>query len=152
VPEAADTGGGGRLSGVLEAAVYVDDLDAAAGFYGHLLGLEEILRVEGRHVFFRCGGTVVLCFIAAATRQPGGNPRLPVPVHGASGPGHICFAADRPALDAWRARLTTGGVEIEAEFDWPNGARSIYVRDPAGNSVEFAEPRLWGLDKGDRDA
>ena len=26
---------------------------------------------------------------------------------------------------------------------WPNGARSIYVRDPAGNSLEFAEPALW---------
>ena len=27
--------------------------------------------------------------------------------------------------------------------DWPNGARSLYFRDPAGNSVEIAEPRLW---------
>ena len=24
-----------------------------------------------------------------------------------------------------------------------NGVRSIYVRDPAGNSVELTEPRLW---------
>ena len=38
-------------------------------------------------------------------------------------------------------------VAIEADFRWPgSNARSIYVRDPAGNSIEFAEPRLWGKD------
>ncbi|MGN6582964.1 MAG: glyoxalase/bleomycin resistance/extradiol dioxygenase family protein, partial [Rhizobiaceae bacterium] len=26
-----------------------------------------------------------------------------------------------------------------------SGGRSIYFRDPAGNSIEFAEPRIWGL-------
>jgi hypothetical protein len=36
-------------------------------------------------------------------------------------------------------------VAIEADFEWPKGGRSIYFRDPAGNSVEFAEPRIWGL-------
>ena len=28
---------------------------------------------------------------------------------------------------------------------WPNGARSIYFRDPAGNSLECAEPGLWSI-------
>ena len=37
------------------------------------------------------------------------------------------------------------GVTIEADFDWPDGGRSIYFRDPAGNCLEFAEPRIWGL-------
>ncbi|MDF0599570.1 VOC family protein [Psychromarinibacter sp. C21-152] len=137
------------LRGVLEAAVYVEDLDAAAGFYAGLLGLEEILRVEGRHVFFRCGTTVVLCFIAEATRVPTDNARLPVPPHGADGAGHICFAVAGAELDEWRGRLEAAGVGIEADFEWPNGARSIYVRDPAGNSVEFAEPRLWNIEMGD---
>ncbi|TIM64351.1 MAG: glyoxalase/bleomycin resistance/extradiol dioxygenase family protein, partial [Mesorhizobium sp.] len=22
---------------------------------------------------------------------------------------------------------------------------SIYIRDPSGNSIEFAEPRIWGI-------
>lgn len=134
------------LSGVLEAAVYVDDLDAATSFYGGLLGLPELRRAAGRHVFFRCGGTVLLCFVAAETRKPTDNPDLPVPPHGADGPGHVCFAAGAEALDAIRARLEAAGVGIEADFNWPNGARSIYVRDPAGNSVEFAQPKLWGLE------
>ncbi|HQX85206.1 MAG TPA: RdgB/HAM1 family non-canonical purine NTP pyrophosphatase, partial [Aestuariivirga sp.] len=37
------------------------------------------------------------------------------------------------------------GIAIERIVDWPDGGRSIYVRDPAGNSVEFAESRIWHL-------
>jgi catechol 2,3-dioxygenase-like lactoylglutathione lyase family enzyme len=137
--------GGVSINGVLEAAIYVDDLDKAEAFYGELLGLEKIVRVDGRHVFYRCGKTVLLCFVAEASRKPTTNPDLPVPPHGAHGPGHVCFAVPRDALDECRARLEAGGSGIEADFEWPNGARSVYVRDPAGNSVEFAEPGLWNL-------
>ena len=132
------------FSGVLEAALYVDDLAVAERFYGHVLGLDEIARVAGRHIFYRVGATVLLLFDPEATRRPTRNAALPVPPHGARGPGHLCLAASRDEIAAWRARLTAAGVDIEAEFDWPNGARSIYFRDPAGNSLELAEPRLWG--------
>ncbi len=129
--------------GVLEAALYVDDLDAAEAFYGGVLGLERIARQEGRHVFFRCGSTIVLLFRAEATRIAPRAGALPVPPHGAEGPGHLCFAAAGAALDGWVRRLEEAGIEIEADFRWPNGARSIYLRDPAGNSLELAEPKLW---------
>ncbi|WP_323775878.1 VOC family protein [Leisingera sp.] len=128
---------------ILEAALYVDDLDPAEDFYGRILGLERIQRIGDRHVFFRCGTSVLLIFNAAETEKLPGNPRLPVPPHGARGPGHVCFAQPREELLQMRARLMSAGVEIEAEFDWPSGAHSIYFRDPAGNSVEIAEPHLW---------
>ncbi|MCX7645464.1 MAG: VOC family protein [Rhodobacteraceae bacterium] len=132
------------IAGVLEAAVYAGDLDAAEDFYGTILGLERIVRAGNRHVFFRAGPTVVLVFNPDETARPAANPALPVPAHGATGPGHICFSVpDGVRLDALAARLERQGVAIEADFRWPNGARSVYVRDPAGNSVEFAEPRLW---------
>lgn len=134
------------MTGVLEAAVYVRDLDAAEAFYGDLLGLEQISRQDGRSAFFRCGSTLVLCFIAEATRDASTTGRLPVPPHGAEGEGHICFAVpDTHELEGWRSRLEGAGVEIESDFEWPNGARSVYVRDPSRNSVEFAEPKLWGV-------
>lgn len=128
---------------ILEASLYVDDLDAAEDFYGRILGLESIQRVASRHAFFRCGPSVLLLFNAEETVKPPGNPRLPVPPHGARGPGHVCFAQTREQMLLMRARLKKAGVAIEAEFDWPSGARSIYFRDPAGNSVEIAEPHLW---------
>ena len=133
------------LFGILEAAVYVDNLDVAEAFYGDILGLEEIGRQEGRHVFFRCGQTIVLVFRAAETRKIAPSNGLPIPTHGASGAGHLCFAVDGASLDGWRQRLEDSDVEIEADFRWANGARSIYFRDPGGNSIELAEPRLWAL-------
>ena len=131
------------VDGVLEAAIYVDDLDAAVGFYRDTLGLEEIVRNDPRHVFFRAGATVVLAFNPAETRKAPDPGSLPVPPHGAEGDGHICFAVEEPELGRLRDALAAGGIAIEADFRWPNGARSVYVRDPAGNSVEFAEKRLW---------
>lgn len=132
-----------KFSGVLEAALYADDLDAAEAFWGGILALERIQRVGDRHVFYRVGGTVLLIFNPEETRQPTANPVLPVPPHGADGPGHVCLAADAAAIEGWRARLVAAGIAIEADFLWPNGARSLYFRDPAGNSIEIAEPRLW---------
>lgn len=131
------------LGPVLEAALYASDLDAAADFYGAVLGLEEIARVGTRHVFFRAGPTIVLVFNPDETEIPSRNPYLPVPAHGARGPGHLALSASSEEIDAWRVRLAGAGVTIEADFTWPNGARSMYFRDPAGNSVEIAEPQLW---------
>ena len=130
-------------TGILEAALYVTDLDAAEAFYGGILGFLQIQRVGNRHIFYRVGASVLLLFNAEETINPPGNPSLPVPPHGAYGPGHVCFSQTREDLLAMRDHLIAKGIEIEAEFDWPNGARSIYFRDPAGNSVEIAEPRLW---------
>ncbi|MDG4647638.1 VOC family protein [Roseibacterium sp. SDUM158017] len=128
---------------ILEAAVYAPDLDAAEAFYGGLLGLRRIARAGDRHVFYKLGATVLLVFNPDATETTAPPGALPVPPHGARGPGHVCFAASGPAIAAMRARLEAAGVGIESDFRWPNGARSLYLRDPAGNSVEFAEPRLW---------
>lgn len=128
---------------ILETALYAGDLDAAEGFYGDLLGLERVTRAGDRHVFFRCGSQILLLFNPEQTALPSTNPNLPVPTHGAHGPGHVCFAASAAELDTLRMKLLAESIEIESDFKWPNGARSIYFRDPAGNSVEFAEPRLW---------
>ena len=133
------------LEGVLETALYVNDLDAAAVFYGGVLGFEQVIASEGLFVFFRCGGTMVLIFNPEETKkQPFAPPARQIPGHGANGAGHICFSAPGEKFDFCRARLIEHGVEIEAEITWDNGARSVYFRDPAGNSLEFAEPKLWG--------
>lgn len=133
-------------SAVLESVLYVSDLAAAEHFYGEILGLAPAGRVDGRHAFFKCGGSIVLLFNADATRQPPHpDARLPVPPHGAVGAGHLCFAATEAEIDAWKTYLTAHDVAIEAEFEWPKGGRSIYFRDPSGNSLEFANKSIWGL-------
>lgn len=134
-----------EIEGVLEAALYASDLDAAEHFYATVLGLERIARHDDRHIFFRCGQTVVLIFNADETVKAASPGALPVPPHGATGAGHLCFRVSGDQLDDMVAKLTAAGVAIEADFRWPTGARSIYFRDPAGNSLECAEPKLWNL-------
>ena len=130
-----------RAQRVLETCLYVDDLDAAERFYRDVIGLQPESSVAGRHAFFHCGDSVVLIFKPDATRRPSGF----VPTHGADGPGHIAFAATADELPAWREQLEQHGVPIEMDVDWPGGGRSLYVRDPAGNSIEIATPGIWGL-------
>ncbi len=133
-------------SAILETALYADDLDAAERFYTDVLGLTVYGRVAGRHVFFKCGTQMLLLFNPAATRVASSSSLgLPVPTHGASGEGHVCFRADAAEIDRWKAHLQSRGVVIEADFGWPSGGRSIYFRDPAGNCLELAEPRIWGF-------
>lgn len=129
---------------VLETVLYASDLSAAEDFYGRVLGLQPYAKTEGRHIFYKLENQMLLIFNPSATRKPLTGP-LPVPAHGAEGEGHICFSADAAAIESWRGHLENLGIAIEADFEWPGGGRSIYIRDPAGNSVEFAEPRIWGF-------
>lgn len=129
---------------LVETAVYVDSLDAAEHFYGAVLGLERIGREEGRHVFFRVGEADVLLLFLPQETIKGGH----LPAHGATGPGHFALGIDAHDLDAWRQRLAEHGIAIEQEVTWPRGGHSLYLRDPAGNSVELTTPGIWGLPSG----
>jgi catechol 2,3-dioxygenase-like lactoylglutathione lyase family enzyme len=133
-----------KVSQVLETCLYVDDLDAAEGFYARVFGLARISRVEGRHVFFRCGDAVFLLFNPDTTIRPG-NSASGVPTHGAKGPGHVAFRMRQEDVEAWRDHLRQHRVSIEKEVEWPGGGYSIYFRDPAGNSVELATPKTWEI-------
>lgn len=129
-----------RPKAILETVLYARDLEAAERFYGGLLGLEVTSRRPGLFVFFRIQEAMLLIFdpdAAAQTRE--------VPSHGAHGPGHICFAVPEAELAALKEHLERAGVAIEHVHHWPRGGWSFYVRDPAGNSVEFATPRIWGF-------
>jgi tRNA(adenine34) deaminase len=129
------------LEGVHEAALYAHDLPASERFWRRL-GLRVIGRAEGRHVFLRAGRDLVLVFDPRATSRAGGT----VPPHGAEGPGHVALSVpDVAALEAWRQRLARAAVPIEAETEWPTGGRSLYFRDPAGNSIELITRGSWGF-------
>ena len=135
-----------KPAGVLETVLYASDLDAAERFYRDVLGMEPFSKSPGRQLFYRCGDQVFLVFNPEATSKPPAPNALPVPPHGAVGPGHVCFRANAAEIEAWRKHLESHGIAIEADFQWPGGGRSIYFRDPAGNCLEFAEPRIWGLE------
>ncbi len=133
-----------NLKGIVETAIYVNDLDKAESFYKTILGLPMIAKEAGRYVFFQVGdNNVLLAFLPAATLK-GDH----LPAHGAEGPGHFALGIDAHDLDSWRRKLQENGIGIEKEVDWPKGGKSIYFRDPAGNSAELITPGVWGLPSG----
>ena len=132
-----------RANEILETCLYVNDLDEAERFYGEVLGLEFVSRQSNRHVFWKCGRRMLLLFDPREVREFGSG----TPHHGCQGTGHVAFAVPDAEIPAWRAHLERHGVEVERAVSWPQGGHSLYFRDPAGNSLELASPRIWGLDE-----
>jgi catechol 2,3-dioxygenase-like lactoylglutathione lyase family enzyme len=124
---------------VYETVLYAQDAAAAAAFYREALGLRAIAPPGGHAAAFRLGDGVLLIFEPETSRAPG---RF-VPSHGTTGDGHVAFGLEPGEMDVLRARLEALGVEIEREITWPLGGHSLYVRDPAGNSVELIEGEAW---------
>ena len=135
-----DDGAPLRATRIFETTLYANDLAAAERFYTEVFGLETITRFLPRGLAMRCGAGALVLFDPAHARVPGGA----IPHHGCDGAGHIAFLATNDSLPRWREQLARHGVAIETEYDWPEGGRSIYLRDPAGNSVELAPPTIWG--------
>ncbi len=126
---------------ILETVLYAEDLSLARDFYVGVLGLEVMSFDETRSLFLRLADSVFIVFKASQTIIPDRQ----VPAHGAVGICHAAFAASDQEVEDWKAKLPSAGVPIIKEIDWPNGAKSIYFCDPAGNVLEFVTPRLWGL-------
>ena len=124
---------------IFETILYADDLSSARQFYEDILGL-DLLGASDLFLVFRLSESVLLIFDPAKSREAGRQ----VPSHGSEGEGHVAFSASDAELDDWEKHFMDNGIEIERIVGWDQGGRSLYVRDPAGNSVEFAPETLWG--------
>ena len=147
-----------KITGVLEAALYAADLDRAEAFYHGVLNMEVVLRLEQRHVFFRAGQTILLVFNPEETAKPSQNTRMPVPAHGAHGPGHVCFRASRDEISRGRMSWTralpstpsstgptaparsTSATRRETRWNSPNPTSGS---DPIRDLVRLETPLGW---------
>jgi catechol 2,3-dioxygenase-like lactoylglutathione lyase family enzyme len=131
------------IRGVLETAVYVDDLERAHAFYGGVLGLERVLDTPRMLTYAVAPAQVLLVFRRGMTQEDSDSSGGMVPGHHSDGPSHFAFAIDAELYEAWKARLAAADVAIRSEVTWPPGGRSIYFNDPDGNVLEMATPGLW---------
>lgn len=121
-------------------AIPVDDLDAAATFYGQVLGLSRG-RSAARWIDWNFFGHQLVTHLAdkaAGTEAAGTNPvdghEVPVP--------HFGALLDAPGFHALAARLRAAGIGFVIEpylrFEGQPGEQwTMFLLDPAGNPLEF---------------
>lgn len=130
---------------ILETVLYASDIEQAAWFYHEVLGLDMPGGMSELMTFFRIDDDhVLLIFDPSKSDKPGRD----VPSHGPRGAGHIALRINESEYDAWNERLSSFGVGVEQEIDWSadeyfSPGRSIYCRDPYGNSVELITSNIW---------
>lgn len=128
------------FSQVKETCLYVADLTRTRAFYEGKIGLECIGEVANRHIFFRAGNSVLLCFIADATKND-----QTLPPHFGYGQQHFAFECKKEDYKAWRDKLVDAGITIIQDVAWPRGGRSFYFHDPDMNLAEIVEPGIWDV-------
>jgi len=129
---------------IAETCLYAENLEEIESFYTEILGLEVIMKEENRHIFFKCGDSMLLVFnpehtLNIQTEMDGS----PIPLHGAKGPGHLAFGVAPDEFEPLKSDLRKKSIPIESEVDWPNKSRSFYFRDPANNSLEIITNDMW---------
>jgi catechol 2,3-dioxygenase-like lactoylglutathione lyase family enzyme len=133
------------VTGVLETALYVGDVERSALFYEDLFGFKRLIGDSRFCALNVAEKQVLLLFERGGTAQwvptPGGG----IPQHDGSGTMHFALAIPKEDLDAWQKRLELRGIVIESRVRWPLGGTSLYFRDPDQHLVELATPGIWAI-------
>ena len=133
------------VHGVLETALYVDDLRHAAGFYDRVFGFPHLFENDALIALDVAGRSVLLLFRRGGSAKPQQTPGGVIPPHDGRGSLHMAFSIEREALEGWERRLEVEGVALEGRMDWPLGGVSVYFRDPDGNLLELVTPEVWTI-------
>jgi catechol 2,3-dioxygenase-like lactoylglutathione lyase family enzyme len=133
------------ISGILETALYVDDLDKAIAFYQRLFGFETMARDDRFCALNVAGRDVLLLFMRGASTNPMKVPGGTIAPHDGHGPLHMALSVSAADLAGWEQRLAAETITIESTVDWPAGGKSIYFRDPDGHLLELATPGIWPI-------
>ena len=134
------------LTGIIETALYVDDMERASKFYEDILGLRRIGgEAERLHAYSVADRSVLLLFKRGATAEPIETPVGMIPGHDGSGQNHFALAIPASELRAWEEHLANCSIAVESRVHWPRGGTSIYFRDPDGHLVELATPGMWPI-------
>lgn len=134
-----------RITGIIETALYTDDLERAVDFYRRVLGFETMIGDARFHAFSVAERHVLLLFLRGASVTPVPIPGGVIPPHDGSGQNHVGFSVEPESLAEWEAQLAAHGVAIEGRMHWERGGKSIYFRDPDGHLLELLTPGVWQI-------
>jgi|SRR5579883_1553268 len=131
------------INGVLETALYVEDVERSIAFYQKLFGFPLMLQEERIGALNVADHQVLLLFKKGASTQPMPYPGGTIPPHDGSGNLHLAFAIGAEELKVWEDRLLEQQIPIESIARADRGGHSLYFRDPDHHLIELATPGLW---------
>ncbi len=123
---------------IKETCLYVNDLQEAKAFYNGLLELPVIAFIKEKHVFFRAGNSVLLCFNPEDSK----NKKSP-PAHFAMGKPHFAFEVKAEDYEKTKKEINAKGIVITDTVIWKSGQESFYFEDPGGNVLEIVPEGIW---------
>ena len=124
---------------IKETCLYIRDLERARKFYHEILELPLISYVEGKHIFFRAGSSVLLCFNPDDSKL-----KKSPPAHYGGGKQHFAFEVSNIDYQSAKAWITRKGITITDTVTWKNNTESFYFEDPEGNVLEIVpEAGIW---------
>ncbi len=123
---------------IKETCIYYRDLEKAKNFYHTLLELPIISYVKEKHIFFKAGSSVLLCFNPDDSRL-----KKSPPAHYAEGKYHFAFEVAREEYENHKQEILSKGIVITDKIIWETGQESFYFEDPAGNVLEIVPVGIW---------
>ncbi len=124
-----------KVSGVLETALYVEDLERSVNFYHTIFGFETIDSDPERLTAMKVAGRqVLLLFKKGATLD-----------QNVSGSIHLAFSIATSDLGEWEKWLHENRIAIEIKKSWERGGQSLYFKDPDQNMLELVTPGTWSI-------
>lgn len=128
-----------RYIKIKETCLYVHDLEKIRQYYHEMLELPIINYDPGKHIFFRLGSSVLLCFNPEDSRH-----KISPPGHYGEGKQHLAFEVSQDDYNKAKADIIAKGIRVIDEVEWKSGAKSFYFEDPEGNILEILPDKgVW---------
>ncbi|TRX58375.1 glyoxalase [Fulvivirga sp. M361] len=123
---------------IKETCLYIHDLEGARIFYHEKLGFEVISYIAERHIFFRVGASVLLCFNPKDSKN-----KVSPPPHYAEGNQHYAFEVTQLDYESCKEQIKEKGIEIIDSLIWKSGQESFYFKDHENNILEIVPLGVW---------
>jgi catechol 2,3-dioxygenase-like lactoylglutathione lyase family enzyme len=124
---------------IKETCLYVNDLEQTRKFYHDVLELEIISYVKEKHIFFKAGSSVLLCFNPDDSKN-----KISPPAHYGGGKQHFAFEVPDSEYAIAKKWILDKGIKITEEVTWASGKKSFYFEDPEGNVLEIVpDKEIW---------
>jgi catechol 2,3-dioxygenase-like lactoylglutathione lyase family enzyme len=134
-----------KLDGVLETALYVDNLELSLSFYKKVFEFETLYSDDRLCALSVSDKQVLLLFLKGASNVAMSGSGGTIPPHDGNGDLHLAFSIPTSDLEQWKNWLRDNDVETESEYKWTRGGTSLYFRDPDNHLLELVTPGLWSI-------